>query len=115
VSSDLTEEHFVFLPIEYAVTPHPKTHYVSVFRNRWWAVHPDKGLLLFHPRRTPNRLHQAWIISPQCNSDEAITRKLTPAWAEVRFYPLIYVPIIVRDYDYSLPLGETIDVEVVEA
>ena len=58
-------------------------------RDRWWIVHPEKGLVLY-------RGH-----SPQCNSIEDITRRLRasfPPWAEVRFVPCALIEIDPSDY-----------------
>ena len=55
----------------------------TVMRNRWWVVHPDKGLVVFRD-------------SPQCNSQKAaalmIRRKLYP-WAEVQFLEVAIVNV----------------------
>lgn len=53
----------------------------EVVTNRWWITHPEKGLPVF-------RQH-----SPQCNSSEAIARRIAEMypWAEVKFLPVAYI------------------------
>jgi ligand-binding SRPBCC domain-containing protein len=52
----------------------------TVLTDRWWVVHPEKGLPIFKG------------TSPQCNSNERITRMIAKSypWAEVRFLPVAY-------------------------
>ncbi len=62
---------------------------VQALHDRWWSVHPERGVVIY--RR----------FSPQCNMNEAISRKLTEKmypWADVRQIPLVLVPINPRDY-----------------
>jgi len=53
----------------------------EVLTDRWWIVHPEKGLPLF----------RGW--SPQCNSSERVARTIAEMypWAEVRFLPVAYI------------------------
>ncbi|UXN70929.1 hypothetical protein N8A98_07000 [Devosia neptuniae] len=72
----------------------------DVIRNRWWVVHPERGLIFWQPE-TRRRKGQLTGAAPQCNSDETITRrviaKLYP-WAEVKQVPLVLLPISMSDY-----------------
>lgn len=60
----------------------------TVMLNRWWVVHPEKGLVMW--RNT----------SPQCNSNEEIARRVGAMypWAEIRFIETAYLPHDCRDY-----------------
>lgn len=72
---------------------------VQVLRDRWFSVHPERGLVFWQDEK--RRLGQITGASPQCNSHEAIARSLaatTYPWAETRFYPLVLLPINLRDY-----------------
>ncbi|CAH1665732.1 MULTISPECIES: hypothetical protein [unclassified Chelatococcus] len=72
---------------------------VQVLRNRWFSVHPERGLMFWQPeKRRAGRLTGA---SPQCNGTESIARDLAKRmypWAETRFFPLVLLPIEIRDY-----------------
>lgn len=53
----------------------------DVVTDSWWAVHPDRGAVLFHE-------------SPQCNKDERVAALITPKyypWAEIQHIPVAYV------------------------
>jgi hypothetical protein len=93
-----TADHYRFLPLDEAVNPAEGgffMHYV----NKWWAVHPDKGLAFFNApgrRRSSNGLGAA-----QCNTDERIARMVSAnaAWpVEVRQIPSAWVPVDISDY-----------------
>lgn len=64
------------------------------YKDRWWVVAPEKGVLFWKP-------HKRWAGHPQCNSNEALTKslmeKLYP-WAEIRFMPSVFVKAEPRDY-----------------
>lgn len=60
----------------------------NVRRNRWWSVHPERGLIFFKG-------------SPQCNSSQAISERHTKAlypWAECRFIECVITEVDPRDY-----------------
>lgn len=83
---------YKFLPFGDGLNP---IGLVNALRDRWWLIHPEKGFAFFQGR------------SPQCNSHEVIVRSLVSdfpnEWAEIRFYPLVCVPIYADDFDYKLP------------
>lgn len=57
------------------------------YKDQWWAVDPQRGLIFWQQRNSMWR-------SPQCNRQEAATRKLVAKfypWAEVRFFESIIV------------------------
>jgi hypothetical protein len=104
----LAEDDFVYLPFEQAVEP--SAHAVAVFRDNWWSVHPERGLLLYKSRKSVNPWKQ-WIVAPQCNPNRLIAEKLTPPWASVQLMPIAFVPIEVRDYDYFLRADKAVTVD----
>lgn len=59
--------------------------------DRWWVVHPEDGLMFYASEKryaTPSG------ASPQCNGQEAITRKLRDNLypdCDVQFVPAVYV------------------------
>jgi hypothetical protein len=62
----------------------------EVFRDAWWIVHPEKGLV-FHNSAFRKGLKEA---APQCNRDKNVAEYLRPKlypWAEVRQIPLVTV------------------------
>lgn len=72
---------------------------VEVLRDRWFSVHPERGLIFWQAEK--GRRGQLIGASPQCNSHEAIARSLASSmypWAETRFFPLVLLPINLRDY-----------------
>lgn len=85
----ISEDKFEFVPVEEAIIPPPGL--IDHMKDRWWIVHPDKGLAFFKSRGS---------LSPQCNGDERITRRLSEAypWAEVRFIPSAFRRINPNDY-----------------
>ena len=62
----------------------------AVLRDRWFVVHPERGLVFFQFKRGGG-LRGA---SPQCNSNENIARSIARMypWAEVRLIPFVLVP-----------------------
>lgn len=72
---------------------------VDAMRNRWFSVHPERGLIFW--QSTNKRRGSLFGSSPQCNSREDVARTVTAKmypWAEIRFYPLVLVPINLDDY-----------------
>ncbi len=71
---------------------------VNHIKNRWWIVHPEKGLC-FHPYSDKSQRPQN--CSPQCNSSRAIIEslrdRLRPEF-EVRFFESVLQPIDIQDY-----------------
>lgn len=66
---------------------------VDAIRNRWWSVHPEKGLRFWQSMR--GRQGKLEGASPQCNSNEEI---VLSQGDEVKFIPLVLAPINVSDY-----------------
>jgi len=67
---------------------------VYCYLNRWWAVHPEKGIMFYRPRK--NRAG-----SPLCNGDEAVVRSLISRlypWAEARLIPVVIERVDPSDY-----------------
>ncbi len=81
------ESRFRYIPLEKATVPPPGL--IHHMKDMWWMVHPEKGLVFFDK-----------MMSPQCNSIESITRRLSApyAWAEVRQIPSVFYSINPSDY-----------------
>lgn len=79
-------ERYVFVPIEKAVVP--PSGLIEHLKDRWWIVHPEKGLAFFDKK----------LMAPQCNGSETLARRLAPEWAEVRFFPSVFRRIDPQDY-----------------
>lgn len=63
--------------------------HADVLRDRWWACHPTRGLIIFRKS------------SPQCNPNQEIALSLMMRlypWAEVRQIPLVLLPHNCKDY-----------------
>jgi hypothetical protein len=97
----LTEDDYVFLPVEEAVSPSKAGHFEHRV-NSWWHVHPDKGLVFYNPRNpSTGRRRHAHAGAPQCNTNERIARtvaELAPFQAEIRFFPSVWVQIDLNEY-----------------
>lgn len=85
----MNEDRFKFVPIDEAVVP--PSGIIQHFKDHWWIVHPEKGLAFFDSR--------GWL-SPQCNGDERVTRRLAQhyPWAEVQFIPSAFRRVNPSDY-----------------
>jgi hypothetical protein len=96
-----TEDDYMFMPEADAACP-PAGIYFQRIPSAWWTFRPGKGLVFWNPPAGPGQRRHAYYGVPQCNSDEAITRKLVarglPFPVEVRFFDLVMVPIRLSDY-----------------
>lgn len=87
------DPRLVFVPIEKATVP--PAGLIEHIKDRWWAVHPTKGLVFW--KATPRETH----LSPQCNRSEVGTREIfyrMYPWAEIQFIPSVFRSIRVSDY-----------------
>lgn len=96
---ELTEDDFVFIPIPEATAP-PKG-FIEHLENRWWSTHPAKGLAFYNPKKRNGRRSMGGYGSPQCNPNEAMTRRRAqgkPWDVEVVFLPSVFVKVDIYDY-----------------
>jgi hypothetical protein len=86
MSQTISELVFTFVPFEKAIDPPPDL--IKHWKNHWWIVHPEKGLAFYRGS------------FPQANTNEVITRRLATnyPWAEVRFFPSVFMKIDPQDY-----------------
>lgn len=86
---------FIYVPEDVASTPADGTVYV----NKWWSVHPEKGVS-FYTHRT-GRARGRDDISPQCNADEStaqiLTNKIQPDCL-IKQIPVVYLSHVFK-YD----------------
>ena len=87
-----------YVPIEVATAP-AEGH---CFVNRWWTVHPEKGVAFFCSRKRPYELDpgEQDEPSPQCNSDEYTSRELTRRnhpGCEVKLIPAVFVSPAIKE------------------
>lgn len=84
----ITEDRFVFVPLEKATVP--PSGLIEHIKDRWWMAHPEKGLVFFDKK----------AMAPQCNSSEKIARHFASAypWATVVFVPSVFRTINPNDY-----------------
>ena len=82
-----TESQFNFVPVEQMLEA--PNGIVNHYKNYWWAVHPEKGIVFYGN-------------APQCNISkeivESISGKLYP-WAEIKFFPSLFRKINISDYN----------------
>lgn len=80
-----------FLPFDEAITP--PDGFVQHFKDHWWCVHPEKGLVFYTKGLK--------IPQPQCNKSEDVCRfvgaKLYGDWVEYRFLPSVFIKISLSD------------------
>jgi hypothetical protein len=100
--SSVSEDDYVYVPIEKAATP--INGHVDCLLNMWWAVHPEKGLAFYNPRgRNGKRKTRGWgnpYGAPQCNKSEQVTRKLARPPHEVQQVEIVYLPLDTRDFEH---------------
>ncbi len=87
-----------YVPLETATTP-AEGH---CFVNRWWTVHPEKGVAFYCSQRRPLGLDpgEQDEPSPQCNSNEFTSRELTRRNhpdCEVVFIPAVFLSEAIRE------------------
>jgi hypothetical protein len=96
-------EAYRFLPVQEAVSPVKGGFFVH-YVDAWWLVHPEHGLAFFNPRNArTGRRRMHGLGSPQCNTDERISRKVGQDCApwpdpEVRQLASVWVPVDISDY-----------------
>lgn len=109
----LSDKDFQFIEIDEAEAP-TKGHMFSMYREYWWAVHPDKGLLLYNPLKRDRRVginergepvvtarRRQKYGSPQCNLSENIVKRIVQGYDfEVQIIQIAraFVPIDINDY-----------------
>lgn len=91
----MKESQFKFIPETEATSPTDGQFFIRC-TDAYWIVHPEKGLTFFDNRRNG-------YGSPQCNSNEKITRKFSEDGMfefphEIKFFPLVWIPFDPRDY-----------------
>lgn len=96
-----TVDDFVFVPFERATTP-PGGH-LTHHKDKWWVVHPDKGVCYYQPRAQHGK-----FMAAQHNSSEVISRMLLAKQqeqepnplpgCEVRFIPSVFERLTISDY-----------------
>ena len=68
---------------------------VYCYLNRYWAVHPTKGIIFYRPDKQSHGGH------PQCNSNKLVTESLVTKlypWAVIQLIPVVIERIDPKDY-----------------
>ena len=93
--SDKFADRWRFIP-EKNVDIIPKNGFCQIIRDQWWVICPERGLAFFWTKKVKG------LGSPQCNSNEIISRRLgtTIPNAEIKYIPLVIVPIHIGDYEW---------------
>jgi hypothetical protein len=96
-SIDPDDKRLMFLPEKDAAIPPPGL--IEHLKDRWWYVHPERGLVFWIGVLAPNRkpdIRKAW---PQCNSNEAVLQGDNRfPWAQVQFVASVFRPININDW-----------------
>lgn len=91
----MTEDDPTITYISIEEATKPPGGLIEHLRDKWWSVHPTKGLIFYVGKGKPK------CFSPQCNSNEDITRRIQEMlypWAEVRFMPSVFIKRKPSDY-----------------
>lgn len=90
---------FIFyIPEDVATTP-AEGH---AFVNRWWTVHPEKGVAFYATRRRPYGMEpgEQDEPSPQCNSDqytaEHLQKKIYPCCITKKI-PVVFIGPAIKE------------------
>jgi hypothetical protein len=98
-------EDYEFLTIDEAASPVSEGAYMH-YVNRWWVVHPERGLAFWNPvmKRTRRRRSEG-LGAPLCNEREHIQRHMARAIAEGGLWPAearclmsAWVPVKITGY-----------------
>jgi hypothetical protein len=84
-----------YVPLDLATTPLDGECLV----NRWWAVHPEKGVAFYAHAGLRRVDHDEHRPAPQCNESEYTCRALTPRThpdCDVVFIPVFFVSQAVK-------------------
>lgn len=77
--------NYSFISLDEIITP-SKDIFFQAIRDSWWVV-ANKGLALYQNKY------------PQCNKTKWIVEKFNfPHLHEIKFFPLVMVPIDIKDY-----------------
>lgn len=95
----MSADKFIYMPEDQVLNANG---IVQVYRNSYWLVHKEKGLLFY---RDNDKLGISRAY-PQCNKNEKIASHLLSLSTivydkdniEVKFIPLVLKPIEVQDY-----------------
>lgn len=96
----LRDGRIFHVPLDVATKPAEGHAYV----NRWWSVHPEKGVA-FYVRERPARLRTE-EPSPQCNTDRRVvehTQRRVSEGHEARFLPVVYAAHAIEYQRLSKP------------
>lgn len=81
----MIQDKYIFMAMDKATTP--PSGIIQHLKNRYWIVHPQKGLAFY---RSYN--------SPQCNENAKICARLKPDGMDVLFVPSAFIPVKLSDY-----------------
>lgn len=95
-SIDEQDPRLVFIPMSMATVPPPGI--IEHIKDKWWAVHPTKGLVFWGPKYKSKNASP----SPQHNGRREIAEgwfsEVYP-WARVELIPSVFRPVNPRDYE----------------
>jgi hypothetical protein len=89
--AEVKESDFIFVPFDVATTA--PGGLIEHFKDRWWCVCPNRGIMFYEPRRGQGQF-------PQCNVNKTVSEMMAKnyPWCEVRFIPSVYRRINPQDY-----------------
>ena len=80
-----------YLPCSKTMFTPREDGFYELLTDRWWVVHPGKGLTFYIGPRGKN-------FSPQCNRSRALVENLCPDDHEIWFIPEAWLPHDCHDY-----------------
>jgi hypothetical protein len=99
----ITMDDYVFLPLEEATTC--PDGFVECLRDRWWLVHPDKGLAFYSPvngkRVKLSAAERIMLGSPQCHESKALIEDMerSPQTRSLWDAEIVFMPVVYRRFD----------------
>lgn len=89
----LRDGRIFYVPLDVATQPAEGHAYV----NRWWSVHPEKGVAFYCRERPPYLVTDE--PAPQCNTDRRVVEDVQGRVSEghvARFLPLVFAAHAVK-------------------
>jgi hypothetical protein len=90
------DPRLVFMPFDQVAAA---KGFCNVVRDRWFVVHPERGLLFFQTDK--RRIGKLLGAAAQCNANKQIATRIRDKmypWAEVRQFALVMEPIAAGDF-----------------
>lgn len=95
---EIKEDDYLFIP-ESELTD-PPDGIIEHLKDKWWAVHPEKGLMFYNRKGKGGRRVRLYG-SPQCNLNKTISEYVArgyPFEVEIKFIPSVFIRVDMSEY-----------------